>query len=72
MLLIAVDIHPEDQLLALYQEGCALEDFIEDFLELCQQVNWNEIEDVVLGWARKTPPPTHAHGGVQLFPAPLH
>lgn len=72
MALTAVDIHPEDQLLALYQKGCALEEFVEDILELCHQVNWNEIEDVVLGWARQKLPPTHAHGGVQLFSAPLH
>lgn len=41
--LVSVSLHPEDQLFSLYQGGCSLEHYVEDFIELCHQVHWNEV-----------------------------
>lgn len=37
-----MDYIAEVQLLALYQAGCPLQEFVEDFLDLCHQVCWDE------------------------------
>lgn len=70
--LAAVPLPPEGQLLSLYQEGQPLENFIEDFLELCHQVNWNKSTLKILERAGRPPNSPHAHGGLQIIPAPVH
>lgn len=42
MALALATIHPEEQLLFLHQNGCPLEDYLEEFLEFSHQVTWNE------------------------------
>lgn len=39
---LKMDYLAEVQLLALYQAGRPLQDFVEDFLNLCHQVCWDE------------------------------
>lgn len=49
--LSAVPLHPEEQLLSLYQGGCSLEDYVGDFIELYHQVHWNEVTLKMCFWS---------------------
>lgn len=38
----AIYLHPEDWIMELSQKGHPLEDYMEDFLDLCHRVPWND------------------------------
>lgn len=38
----AIYLHPEDWIMELIQEGRPVEDYMEDFFDLCHRVPWND------------------------------